>query len=121
MAAVAGIVLQKFVLPLVLKKVIEKASPSRDVALDIVSQIEQDPKIANEMNAEAPYQSRVVVGSSVALAGALLTAVGTVWHMWQTGDFDISMLALQLSTAFSIGCVLYGRLATGLAPLFSRG
>lgn len=73
-----------------------------------------DPVITNQLNGESPVQSRVVLGSSLAsFGGVAILALQTFlpdydWATW------IATIPVILGGLYA----LYGRLATGLRPLF---
>lgn len=71
------------------------------------------------MNAERPIQSRVVVGSSMGVIGAMTVIVMQVsGNPFLQYDWDIMGPALLI--AWGAVYALYGRLKTGLKPLFTR-
>lgn len=83
----------------------------------------QNPEIKNNLNLEKPVQSRVVVGSTIALIASLFTAIAQLLGMFQDFDlttFDFAMAGALLGAIWGSGYALYGRLASGLKPLFSR-
>jgi hypothetical protein len=90
------------------------------VAAEVVKRLGQNQLVVNEVSAEKPIQSRVVVGSTIALIGAFFTAAGSLWAMVKSGDVNIELASVQIATMWGAGYALYGRLASGLTPLFSR-
>lgn len=90
----------------------------------IEQQIIEQPDLKNSLNLEKPHQSRVVVGGTTAAISILISAVLTL----STGfGFDIGVTAEQAIEVISaIGVVwgvtytLYGRLKSGLKPLFEK-
>lgn len=90
------------------------------VVKEVVAKASDDPVIMNQMNMEAPHQSRVVVGSTIGMVGGLFVATGHLFDMYQTGNFDIEMAFAEVTIIWGFAYALYGRLANGLKPLFSR-
>lgn len=92
------------------------------VATAIIEALGQDPQFRNATNSERPIQSRVVVGSSTAIIGALGILV----------PIAAQAIGVQITTPRVVEVIsavlvlwgpiyaLYGRLASGLRPLFSR-
>lgn len=106
--------------------------PAKPVVVEAVKEaIVTDPVIINELNAEKPIQSRVLWGNFFAAVGTFLTgflpvlvALGVL-----TPDESRQILDGWGAIVSAIGAVMaiggvaysvYGRLATGLKPLFSR-
>ena len=92
------------------------------VATAIIEALGQDPQFQNATNSERPIQSRVVVGSSTAIVGALgilvpiaAQAIGIKVDTPRVVEIVSAVLVL-----WGPIYALYGRLATGLRPLFSR-
>lgn len=88
------------------------------IAAETVRRVGKDPVVVNQMNAEPAYKSRVVVGSGAALAAA----IGAVLVQVATNEFpnyDWTVLGPALATVFGTGYALYGRLKSGLKPLFA--
>lgn len=105
----------------VTKAALDRKQADPVIARKIESEIAANPVLANELNAEKPYQSRVVVGSS----GALLPAVGyLIWafssHGFDLAAYDPSSTFMAVMTVAGAGYALFGRLRSGLKPLFSR-
>lgn len=92
-----------------------------DIAAEVVKRLEQNPVVVNEVSAEKPYQSRVAVGSTIGMIGALLVAGDHLWTMLASGEINIAIATAELTTVWGLGYALYGRFASGLKPLFSRG
>lgn len=89
------------------------------VARDAAKRIASDPVMVNELNAEAPIQSRVVVGSTIGLVGMMIVSGAHLIEMVQSGTVDISIAAAEVAAMWGAGYALYGRLSNGLRPLFS--
>lgn len=89
------------------------------IAKDVVKRLEQNPAVVNQVNAEAPYQSRVVVGTTAAALAIIIPQVlkpfGIDVDAGQVGEVLQSVIVL-----WGVGYALYGRLKGGLKPLFSR-
>lgn len=75
-----------------------------------------EPIVTNAMNAEQPWQSRVIVGSSI----AGLAAIKALLDMWQSGQFDVNTGSTAIATILGIAFALYGRLRSGLRPMFTK-
>lgn len=106
------------VLPTVVKAVIERAT-DRKTAEKIERAVAAEPRAVNELSAEKPYQSRVVVGSVVSALGIVVPTLAKLF------GYDVDGKALvefgsAVVTLWGAGYALYGRLRGGLAPLFSR-
>lgn len=86
----------------------------------VVETVGRDPRIANAVNAEHPAQSRVVLGSSLALLGGLFTGAADLYAMARSGAFDPDRAGASLAIVLGAAYALYGRLRGGLAPLFWR-
>lgn len=91
------------------------------VARDAVKRATSDPVVANELNAEKPHQSRVVIGSTAAIAFTAVAAAVHLIEMWQSGTIDVEIALVEIGAIWGAGYALYGRLASGLKPLFSGG
>lgn len=103
------------------------------VTVAVANEMAKDPKLVNAMNAEPAYQSRVVVGSSAAIVGQFVPAVAipqlvytanlllpAAWDISQaTTDYMVTV-ASALIVTWGAGYALYGRLRSGLDPLFAR-
>lgn len=104
------------------KAALDRGLSPKQAAQEAADRAISDPAIQNQMNAEKPYQSRVVVGSS----GALLPAIGyLIWafssHGFDLAAYDPSSTFMAVMTVAGAGYALFGRLRSGLKPLFSRG
>ncbi|WP_457091417.1 hypothetical protein [Microvirga sp. P5_D2] len=108
---------------------------ARPVVVEAVKEaIAADPVLKNELNAENPIQSRVLWGNFIAGIGALPTAIiGLLPILVVLGVIDqgqadivrdgINSAVQGVGGLVAIGGVVYsayGRLASGLKPLFSR-
>lgn len=103
--------------------IIEKVLTRSDIpvqnsnAPNIAEQVakELEPVIANKMNAEPWYQSRVVIGSFVAILGGVLQLSG------HTVAYEDQQLLVDLIgqgvTFVGAAYALYGRLKPNLKPL----
>jgi len=107
-------------------KVASKAMDKKDASLapkaveEMAKAIKADPVLKNELSLEAPYQSRVAIGSVVAALGVVVPIVAKMVG-W---DVDSSYIVQVLEAVMTLGgalFALYGRFMPGLRPLFSRG
>ena len=89
------------------------------VAEKVVAQVTTDPVVKNEMNAEPWWQSRVAIGSIVAALGVVLPPLLALFGVDTSAD-KIVEFGTAIVTLGGALFALYGRLATGLKPLFSR-
>jgi len=85
-----------------------------------VTRVQSDPKLQNATNQEHPVQSRVVVGSTLALVGGAFLGAAQLVEMFRSGSIDVEMAGGALAAILGAGFALYGRLRSGLAPLFTR-
>lgn len=85
------------------------------IATRAATTVTADPVIQNQMNAESPIQSRVVVGSSASLFGVAAMILAQFYP-----DYDWVTLFAAIPVVWGAGYALYGRLASGLKPLFHR-
>lgn len=121
----AGAVM-KVAAPLIVAKLAGKVSRKEadDIAAQtvqaIVTQVTADPVLKNEMNAEPWWQSRVALGSIVAAIGVLLPTALRLFGI-EAKESDILRHLDAIVTLAGALYALYGRLASGLKPLFSRG
>ena len=119
----AGVVM-KIAAPLIVQKLAGKVSKkdADDIAArtvqEIVTQVAANPVVRNQMNAEPWYQSRVALGSIVAAVGVLLPTVLRVFGV-ETDEGTILKNLDAVVTLAGALYALYGRLASGLKPLFS--
>lgn len=90
------------------------------IAHDAVQRVTKDPVVTNQMNAEPLHQSRVVVGSTIGMIGAIFVAGDHLITMWQSGVVDIAMASAEIATIWGLGFALYGRIRSGLKPLFAK-
>jgi len=100
----------------------------------VIETIQSDPVLKNELNAEKPIQSRVLWGNFFAGVGALPTAIiGFLPVLVALGILEpgqaaevrdgINATVQGVGGLVAIGGVVYsvyGRLKSGLAPLFSK-
>lgn len=86
----------------------------------VVAQVTADPVVKNEMNAEPWWQSRVALGSIVASLGVVLPPLLALFGIDASAD-KIVEFGTAIITLGGALFALYGRLASGLKPLFSRG
>lgn len=78
-----------------------------------------DPRLVNALDREPALQSRVVVGSSmglVAAAGILAAQYGA--HGLDPALWQWEVAGPAVGAVWGSGLALYGRLRSGLAPLF---
>ena len=87
---------------------------------DVVATVTADPVIRNEMNAESPMQSRVMWGSTVAALG-VLAPIGLGLVGVDVSSERVVEIAGAVVTLAGASYAMYGRLKSGLKPLFSRG
>ena len=117
MAMIAGMV-AKSVLPFIVRQVIEKAT-DRSTTDKIERAMADDPIALNELSAEPKYKSRVVVGSTA----AVVVSLGVVLTQLTENPFpyyDWQALGPAIAVVWASGFALYGRLRSGLRPLFTR-
>lgn len=96
-------------------------SPAQAPAVErVVEQaIRQDQVLVNQVNAEAPYQSRVTIGNVLAAVGLVGSLFG-----FAIAPEDLEATSNGVSaiiTAGGIAYSLYGRWWPRLKPLFSKG
>lgn len=119
----AGAVM-KIAAPLIVAKLAGKVSKKEadDIAAQtvqaIVTQVTADPVLKNEMNAEPWWQSRVALGSIIAAIGVLLPTVLRLFGV-EANEGEILRHLDAVVTLAGALYALYGRLASGLKPLFS--
>jgi hypothetical protein len=106
-------------------KVASKAMDKKDAGIapkaveEMAKAIKADPVLKNELSLERPYQSRVAIGSVVAALGVVVPLLAKLLG-W---DVDSSYVVQVLEAVLTLGgalYALYGRFASGLAPLFAR-
>lgn len=86
---------------------------------EIVPKVTADPVIRNEISAEPWWQSRVALGSIVAALGIVLPpALGLLGI--DLSETEFLRYADAVVTLAGALYAFYGRLASGLKPLFSR-
>lgn len=91
---------------------------------EVVEAINENPVVQNALNLESPVQSRVIVGTTLgSITGGLATVLqlGTAFG-WVTPDESVQITA-GVSGVIALASTLYalyGRVATGLKPLFSK-
>lgn len=76
----------------------------------------QDPVVLNNLNLEKPWQS----GTTLGMAGGLLTALAAIWGMISDGNFDPAVLGPLIATVLSCAWGIWRRWAPSLPPLFRR-
>lgn len=90
----------------------------------VESALAANPVLVNELNGEAPVQSRVLWGNGIAGVGTVVAGFLPMMQLfgWVTADESSAILSGIGSVAAlaGVGISVYGRLATGLRPLFSR-
>lgn len=102
------------------KEVKLSAADKREIAAEVVEIVQTNPVVKNEVNAEAPVQSRVGWGGMT----AFLSSLGIVMVQLTSNPFmqyDWAILMPALAGVWGGFYALYGRFATGLKPLFSGG
>lgn len=120
----AGVVM-KVAAPLIVSKLAGKVSKAEadniaaQTVQEIVAKVTADPVLRNEISAEPWWQSRVALGSIVAAIGVLLPTILRVLGI-EASEGDIVRHLDAIVTLAGALYALYGRLATGLKPLFSR-
>ncbi len=96
---------------------VQLGSPAseRDAIADrALGYIAGNPVAINELNAEAPYQSRVAVGSVVSALGVIVPMLGNLLGF--DGGYVMQVIG-ALITLYGAGFALYGRFKSGLKPL----
>lgn len=73
----------------------------------------QDPVVLNNLNLEKPLQS----GTTLGMAGALLTSLGAIWGMVSAGNFDPAVLGPLIASSMASAYGLYRRWTPGLNPV----
>lgn len=86
----------------------------------VAKEIAADPVLKNELNAEAPYQSRVAIGSVIAALGVVIPPLAGLLG-WKVDGNAIVAFGSSIVTLAGAGYALYGRFRSGLKPLFERG
>lgn len=76
----------------------------------------REPQVVNNLNLESPAQSGTTWGMGI----ALLTAIGAIGSMIQSGDIDPAVLGPLIATVLASVFGLWRRWGSGLTPLFSR-
>jgi len=94
-----------------------KNSAGGDAHEEVEREIMADPKLVNELSLEAPYQSRIAVGSVISAIGVLAPLIGQLSGWDTSGWVEILTAIVTLSGA---AYALYGRFASGLRPLWTR-
>lgn len=121
----AGVVM-KVAAPLIVQKLAGKVSKKEadDIAAQtvqqIVTQVAADPVLKNEMNAEPLRQSRIMWGAVIAAFGVLLPPLLRLFGLDISAE-EIVSYGGALVTIGGLVYVVYGRVKSGLRPLFSKG
>lgn len=76
----------------------------------------REPAVLNNLNLESPLRS----GTTLGMAGALLTALGAIWAMIASGDIDPAVMGPVIAGGLASGFGLWRRWMPNLKPLFSR-
>jgi hypothetical protein len=97
-------------------KVASKALDKKSATVELEKAIKADPVLANEMNAEPWYQSRVGVGSIVSAVGVVLPPLVGLMG-WQVSGNQIVDFIQAVMTLGGALMALYGRFMPGLKPL----
>lgn len=112
------------------KKAVEKIAQKPDVpinsvdvekvATELAVAMAKDPATVNAMNAEPVAKSRVVQGSSMALLPALGYVVYAIflYRADLPKYFSDPTMALAVPVVAGAGWALFGRLKSGLGPVF---
>lgn len=95
-----------------------KSAPTPQAIDAVVKEIAADPVLKNELNVEAPYQSRVAVGAVVAALGVVVPPLAELFG-WEVERNVIVEFTSSLVTLGGAGYALYGRFKGGLKPLFT--
>lgn len=92
-------------------------SPSTQGKLEkaVAARIQNDPALANDLNAEPLWRSRVANGSLVAFVGAVTIVV----QKFKAREFD-DVFAAALTTAIGTGYAFAGRALNWSKPMWSR-
>lgn len=85
---------------------------------EVVSNVTKDPVVKNEMNAEAPWQSRVAVGSVVSALGVLAPIALRLFGVDVSAERVVEIAGAVMTLA-GAGYAIYGRFRSGLKPLFA--
>lgn len=124
LAAILGPIIARTAADVIAKKVGQKVAVppavADDIAKAVLEQVKADPVMKNEMNEEKPYQSRVALGAVVAALGVVVPVVGKLFGWTITGDQIVEFGSAVITLGGAL-YALYGRFASGLKPLFSRG
>lgn len=90
----------------------------------VAEAITKDPVVLNELNGEAPHQSRVIVGSSTAgIATVVAGLMPLAQYLGLVTDQEAVVITQGISSLvalWGVGYAIYGRLASGLKPLFNK-
>lgn len=105
------------------KAALDRGLSPKQAAQEATNKAISNPAVRNQMNAEAPYQSRVVTGAAMAATPALFYCLYALFDYGFDWGAYIDDPTLRLAVPAAAGAVyaLYGRLWPGLKPLFSRG
>jgi hypothetical protein len=105
----------------VASRALDKAEPpSRQTVDAVANEIAADPVLRNELNGEAPYQSRVALGSVIAALGVVIPPAAALIGWTVKGNAIVEFLSSVVTLA-GAGYALYGRFKSGLRPLFAGG
>lgn len=99
--------------------------PARPVVIEAVKEaIAADPVLKNELNGEKPVQSRVLWGNGFAALGTIVSGLVPVLQVFGVLSEEEGAAVVQgVGAVVALGGVaysVYGRLASGLKPLFSK-
>lgn len=95
-----------------------KGSDRHDVEVVVQDAVSQSA-VGNKLNAEAPYQSRVLVGIIISSIGTIFGAFGHAFTPEEVARYVDAGTAIV--TLGGLAYSAYGRFWPGLKPLFSRG
>ena len=97
-------------------KVASVAFDKHEAKVKLEKAIQADPVLKNAMNAEAPYQSRVAIGSVISALGVVIPPLAGLvgWQISGNAIVDFIQACITLGGALY---ALYGRFWPDLKPL----
>ena len=113
-------ILAEIALKVASRSIDKPSQPTPRTIEAVAKEIAADPVLKNELNAEAPYQSRVAVGSVVAALGVVIPPLAGLLG-WSIDGGTVVQFISSVVTLSGAAYALYGRFRTGLKPLFARG
>jgi|GEM_PF-7071916 len=90
------------------------------VAAAVIMALGADKQFINATNSEPPIQSRIVWGAVIAALGVVVPPLARLIGLDVDGAYIVEFGGAVI-TLGGAGFALYGRFATGLRPMFSRG